>query len=154
LSFMSVNPEALGPAAQNLSGIGSAIRSANTTAGVSTTQVAAAAQDEVSAAIAGAFGSYGQQYQALITQAGQFHDRFVGLLNAGAGSYASTEAANMSTLNGVNAAQDVPGFLNVPEAIAKGIGEPIVDLIPEPAINDLHNATTEVGTFFERLFDF
>jgi hypothetical protein len=98
LSFVSVHPEAFGVAAQDLTGIGSAIRSANTAAAASTTQVAAAAQDEVSAAIAGVFGSVGQQYQTLIGQAEQFHSRFVQALTSSAGAYATTEAANASRL--------------------------------------------------------
>jgi hypothetical protein len=98
MSFVSVNPEAFGAAAQDLTGIGSAIKSANTTAASSTTQVAAAAEDEVSAAIAGVFGRVGQQYQALMAQAGQFHEQFVGQLNAGAGSYIDTELTNTSAI--------------------------------------------------------
>jgi hypothetical protein len=98
MSFVSVNPEAFGSAAQDLTGIGSAIRSANTAAAASTTQVAAAAQDEVSTAIAGVFGSVGQQYQALIGQAEQFHEQFVQALTSSAGTYAATEAANASRL--------------------------------------------------------
>ena len=94
MSFVSANLEAFGPAAQDLTGIGSAIRSASSAAAVSTTQVAAAAQDEVSAAISGAFGSYAQQYQALIGQAGLFHEQLVQTLNIGAEAYKATEAAN------------------------------------------------------------
>jgi hypothetical protein len=89
-----VTPEAFTAAAQDLTRIGSAIRSANSAAAVSTTQVAVAAQDEVSAAIAGLFGDYGQQYQALMAQAGQFHDEFVQSLSSSAGAYAAAEAAN------------------------------------------------------------
>jgi hypothetical protein len=95
-SFVSVSPQTVVAASQDLLGIGSAIRSSNAAAAASTTQVAAAAQDEVSAAITGVFGSYAQQYQALIAQAGRFHDQFVQALSTGAGAYAATEAANVS----------------------------------------------------------
>jgi hypothetical protein len=95
---VSVHPEAFGAAAQDLTGIGSAIRSANTAAAASTTQLAAAAQDEVSAAIAGVFGSVGQQYQTLLGQAEQLQGQFVQALTSTAGAYAATEAANASPL--------------------------------------------------------
>lgn len=91
-SFVSVNPGSFGAAAQDLTGIGSAIRSANSAAAASTTQVAVAAQDEVSAVIAGVFGSHAQGYQTVAAQAAAFHDLFTGNLLSGANSYGSTEA--------------------------------------------------------------
>jgi uncharacterized 2Fe-2S/4Fe-4S cluster protein (DUF4445 family) len=103
-SFVSLSPQSLVAASQDLTGIGSAIRSANAAAAMTTTQVAAAGQDEVSAAIAGVFGSYAQVYRALIAQAGLFHDQFVQALGTGAGAYAATEAANESPLETVEAA--------------------------------------------------
>jgi hypothetical protein len=54
------------------------------------------AEDEVSAAIAAVFSGLGQGFQALGAQAAAFHDQFVQALNAGAGVYAATEAANAS----------------------------------------------------------
>ena len=103
-SFVSVNPEAFGAAAQDLTGIGSAIRSANAVAAVSTTQVAAAAQDEVSAAIAGVFANCAQEYQGLIARAGLFHDGFVQALDTGAGAYEATETANAAQTSITNVA--------------------------------------------------
>lgn len=47
-----------------LATIGSTIGAANAAAAGSTTQIVAAAQDEVSTAIAALFGSYAQDYQA------------------------------------------------------------------------------------------
>jgi DNA-binding SARP family transcriptional activator len=94
-SFVIFNPEAVSAAAQDLTGIGSAIQSANAAAAASTSQVAAAAQDEVSTAIAGVFGDYAQEYQALLTQAEQFHDEFVETLTTSAEAYLATEAANV-----------------------------------------------------------
>jgi PE family len=55
--------------------------------------VVAAGADEVSTAIAAVFGAHAEGYQALSAQAASFHDQFVQALNAGAGAYASTEAA-------------------------------------------------------------
>ena len=92
MSYVVASPEAFAAASQDLTSIGSAVRAA--AAAGPTTQVVAAAQDEVSTAIAGVFGNYTQQYQTLIAQAGQFHDQFVQALTTSAGAYAATEAAN------------------------------------------------------------
>jgi hypothetical protein len=46
--------------------------------------VVAAAEDEVSAAIAAVFSAHGQGFQALGAQAAAFHEQFVRTLNAGA----------------------------------------------------------------------
>jgi hypothetical protein len=55
----------------------------------------AAGADSVSAAIAALFDAHAQAYQILSAQAVAFHDQFVQVLNAGAGSYAAAEAANV-----------------------------------------------------------
>ena len=60
--------------------------------------VLAAGADEVSAAITTIFAAHAQAYQALSAQAATFHQQFVQLMHAGAGSYASAEAANASPL--------------------------------------------------------
>jgi hypothetical protein len=52
-----------------------------------------AGADEVSAAIARLFVTHAQQYQALAAQAEAVHQQFVNALNAAAGAYAHTEAA-------------------------------------------------------------
>jgi hypothetical protein len=56
--------------------------------------VLAPAADEVSAAITALMNSSAQEYQALSAQAATFHSQFVSLMNAGAGAYSLTEAAN------------------------------------------------------------
>jgi hypothetical protein len=93
MSFVTVGPEFVGQAAGQLENIGSALSAANAAA-TSTTRVVPAAGDEVSAAIASLFSSHAQEYQALSAQVATFHSRFVSLLNAGAGSYISTEIAS------------------------------------------------------------
>jgi PE family len=105
MSFLSVTPDQIQSAAQDLAGIRSALSESSTAAVAPTTRVVAAAEDEVSTAIASIFGAYGRQYQVLSTQATSFHDEFVNLLNAGAGAYISTEVANARSnlLNAVNA---------------------------------------------------
>lgn len=104
MSVMTVMPELVGQAAGQLQDIGSALRAAHAAAAGPTTSVAAAAGDEVSAAIAALFSGHAQQYQALNAQAAAFHAQFTSLLNAGAASYLGTELAN------ARAAAAPPGF--------------------------------------------
>jgi hypothetical protein len=77
MSFLIAVPESVAAAASDLAGIGSALSSANMAAALPTTAVVAAAEDEVSAAIAALFGSHAQGYQTLSAQASAFHDQFV-----------------------------------------------------------------------------
>jgi hypothetical protein len=125
-SFVFASPDVLSSASSDLSGIGSAIRAANFAAAPSTTSVAAAASDEVSAAISAVFGAHGQQYQALSAQVAKFHDQFVQALNGGGLMYAATEAANASPLRAAAAspAQGVLGVINAPTE--KLIGRPLI----------------------------
>ena len=58
-------PELVQDAAQNLAGTGSSLVWASSAAAGPTTGIAAAAQDEVSLAIASMFGGVGQEFQAL-----------------------------------------------------------------------------------------
>jgi hypothetical protein len=94
MSFLTAMPDLVESAAHNLAGIRSSLAEAAATAAAPTTGIATAAQDEVSLAIASLFGNVGQEFQALSVQAQTFHQQFVSLMSAGAGAYASTEAAN------------------------------------------------------------
>jgi hypothetical protein len=106
MSFVTTTPDTVATAAGNLTGIGSALTAASASAATPTTAIAAAAQDELSIALAGLFGNVGQEFQALSAQAQAFHDQFVGTLNTGMSQYVSTEAANVqqNLLNEINAA--------------------------------------------------
>ncbi|MBW0019585.1 MAG: PE-PPE domain-containing protein [Mycobacterium sp.] len=106
MSNLITTPEMLATAATDIDGIRSAITTASSTAAGPTTGVLAAAEDEVSTAIAELFGSYGQEYQGLVAQAAAFHTEFTQAL-AGAGNvYAEAESANAAltsaTSNAVN----------------------------------------------------
>ena len=68
-SFVMVSPEVLSAASSDMSGIGSAVRSAHAFAAGSTTSVLAAAGDEVSAAVSELFDGYAREYQAVAAQA-------------------------------------------------------------------------------------
>ena len=65
MSFVTAAPQAVTVAAGDLAGIGSAIDEANAAAAARTTNVAAAAGDEVPAQLAGLFGAHARRYQAL-----------------------------------------------------------------------------------------
>ena len=91
-SYLIAAPEALATASTDLSAIGETIREATAVAAPSTTAIAPAAFDEVSAAITQLFGSYGQEFQALSAQSAAFHAQFVQLLSSGGSAYAAAEA--------------------------------------------------------------
>ncbi|SON61812.1 PE-PGRS family protein PE_PGRS16 [Mycobacterium simulans] len=127
MSYLVVGPDLIAVAARELAGIGSAVSAANAAAVSATTVMAPAAADEVSAAITALFSEHGQQYQAISAHAAGFHQRFVHVLNAGAGSYLAAEVAN--------AESNLLGAINAP-AMA---------LFGRPIIGDGANATTPGG---------
>ena len=112
MSYVIAAPEIMGSAATDLSNIGSALTAAKAAAATPTTGVLAAAEDEVSAAIAAVFSAHGNGFQALGAQAAAFHEEFVRALTAGAASYVGTEAANVSPLQTVG--QELLGVINTP----------------------------------------
>lgn len=122
MSFVLLVPELMDDAASDLSGIGSAVNAAHAAAVARTTGVLAAAEDEVSAAIATLFSQYATGYQALSAQAAAFHAQLVQTLNAGAGAYAATEAANANPLQTLE--DDVLGVINAPTNIL--LGRPLI----------------------------
>lgn len=70
-------------------------------AAVPTAQIAVAAQDGVSAAVAKFFGGYAQEFHAILGQATVFHDEFVAALASAGNAYAAAEAANAGAISGV-----------------------------------------------------
>jgi hypothetical protein len=95
-------PETLASTAADVQGIGSTISAAGANAAGQTTGLLAAADDEVSAAIANLFGAYGQEYQAVLSQAATFHNSFTQALAAAASVYAEAEAANAALVSGIS----------------------------------------------------
>ncbi|WP_230865295.1 PE family protein [Mycobacterium canetti] len=98
MSYLIAEPRIVAAAAAEVAGIGSAVSTASAAAAGPTSALAAAAGDEVSAAIAKLFGAYGQEYQAVLAQVEAFHSRFHQTLAAAAHTYADAEAAIASTL--------------------------------------------------------
>jgi PE family len=94
MSFVSILPEILSDAADNLQSVGSIIQAQNTAALGPTTGLIPAASDEISALTAMQFATHAHAYQAVSAQAAAIHQMFVTVLAAAAGSYAATETAN------------------------------------------------------------
>src|SRR6516165_8674703 len=118
MSFVIAAPEFVTAAASDLASLGSTISSANAAAATPTTGVLAAAEDEVSAALAALFSAHGQGFQALSAQAAAFHHEFVQALTTGAGSYAAAETAAASPL------QSLIDAINAP--IQAATGRPLI----------------------------
>jgi len=96
--FVIATPEALAQASGDLAGIGEAIHGASAAAAPSTIGIVAAADDEVSAAIATFFGGFAADFHALTAQATLFHGQFAGSLSAAGATYAAQEAATVPFL--------------------------------------------------------
>ncbi len=100
MSLLSIAPDIVAGASENLADLGSALRSATATAATQTTSIAAPAADEISAAITALFGTHAQGFHAASAKAAAFHDAFVNLLNGGAAQYVGTEAASTTNFSG------------------------------------------------------
>lgn len=94
MSFVTTQPDALDYAAGKLEGIGTSLAAQNASAATSTTGVAPAAADEVSALQATQFTAYGTLYQQISAEATAINQAFVQMLGTSAGSYGATEASN------------------------------------------------------------
>ena len=103
MSFVLVGPEMEAAAAAQLAGVGSSLNTAHAVAAIPTTTVLAAAGDEVSAAVASLFSSFGRDYQYLSAQVATFHDLFVRAMHTAASSYGAAEAAGASALASASA---------------------------------------------------
>src|SRR3954463_16493838 len=102
MSFVLVGVEQLAAAAADASTIEATLTRANGAAALPTTQLFVAAGDEVSAAIAELFGDYGRAYQRASAGLAQANIRFARLLSTAQTSYASTEAASVSSLQALS----------------------------------------------------
>src|ERR1700677_375993 len=135
MSFVIAVREYVTAAASDLANIGSTISAANAAAAAPTSAIVAAGADEVSVAVTTMFGAHAQAYQAISAQAATFHEQFVQLMNAGAGSYANAETANATPLQSTQ--QNLIDALNgPPEAL---LGRPLfgngINGTPGPGAN-------------------
>ena len=94
MSFVSIVPEMLANAADNLQSVGLRLQAQNAAAVAPTTGLTPPASDEISALTAMQFAAHAHAYQAVSAQAAAIHQMFVTMLADGADSYATTEVAN------------------------------------------------------------
>ena len=106
---MIVSPDVVAASATDVANIGATISDADAAAAALTTKLVPAAEDEISAAIAGLFGTYARDYHALAAQAAAFPDRFMQAVNASARSYVAAESASVAALF-QTAQQDLLGW--------------------------------------------
>jgi triacylglycerol lipase len=134
VSYVLAFPEMMSAAATTVDSIGSAVATANRDVAGATTGVLAAAEDDVSVAIAELFSAYGQGHQALFSQAAAFHESFVRALNGAAGAYAAAEAANVSPLATLEQALlGVPqNIQQIPTTLANGFTQEFDVLFADP----------------------
>jgi triacylglycerol lipase len=134
VSYVLALPEIMSAVATNVASIGSLVATANQGVAGATTGVLAAAEDEVSVAIAALFSAHGRGYQALSSQAAAFHGRFAQALTGAAGAYAAAEAANASPLATFEEAllgvqQEVQ---QIPTTLAAGFSNELNSLFADP----------------------
>jgi hypothetical protein len=123
MSSVIAAPRLITAAATDLRNIRSSLSATNAAAAPPTTGILAAAEDEVSAAVASLFSGHGQAFQALSARAAAFHNQFVQALNGAEGAYAAAEAANASPLAAVvSGAQSLAVF----SPVAAATGRPLV----------------------------
>jgi hypothetical protein len=96
MSFLITQPATLTAGVGSLAAIGSAMNAVNAAVATPTAWLVPAAADQVSALTAAAFAAHGALYQEVSAQAAAIHEMFVATLQASAGSYAATEAANVT----------------------------------------------------------
>ena len=94
MSYLSVQPNLLATAATDLMEIRTAVASANAASATQTTNLLAAAGDEVSAATATLFSGYGQDYLRVVAEVSAFHEAFERALTNSGLAHAATEATN------------------------------------------------------------
>ena len=123
VSFVIVNPDVVAAATTHLANIGATISDANAAAAALTTELVPAAEDEISAAIAGLFGTSAQDFHALAARAAAFPDRFMQAVNASAGWYVAAESASAAALL-QTAQQDLLGVMNAPTQAL--LGRPLI----------------------------
>ncbi|OBI20378.1 hypothetical protein A5712_01990 [Mycobacterium sp. E2327] len=131
MSFVITEPELVTAAADDLAGIRSNLSEATAAAAAPTTGIAAAAADEVSAAISQVFGAYGREFHAAAAQAAAFHDEFVSLLNGSAAAYLGTEIANVEQ-----------GLLSTVYSPAQALGGAAAAFVPGGAYGQLIATTS------------
>ena len=173
MSGLITQTEMISTAAADVGEINSTIGAAKSAAAGPTTGVVAAAADEVSAAVAKLFGSYAQDYQAILKQASVFHEEFAAALASAAHAYSAAEAANIAAISGAlgRVGSPIQSFLGgaaslaaAPQAVASldgtafglfmgGSGQPIpTDTYVGQVLNWVNQGFTVASTDAKALF--
>jgi len=143
MTYVLMQPQLMAAAAADVAGIGMAINEANAAAAGPTTGLLGAAADEVSAFTATLFNSYARQYQAVIKQAGAFHDEFARLLAAAGKAYAEAEAAASSALSAQTQALPAP-LTGGTAGVAAAAGAALAHPVPTPVDISLIMGLTDI----------
>ncbi|MCV7005887.1 PE family protein [Mycobacterium gordonae] len=130
MTLLAAQPQLITAATVQVAAIGTAISDVGALVAGPTTELAAAAADEVSVAAAELFGAYARESQALLAQAAAFGDRFAAALTAAAGAYLDAEAANDAAVAGLFTGLPAGGAGQAPGGPATPLlGQPLVALI-------------------------
>lgn len=130
MTLLAAQPQLITAATAQVAAIGTAISDVGALVAGPTTELAAAAADEVSVAAAELFGAYARESQALLAQAAAFGDRFAAALTAAAGAYLDAEAANAAAVAGLFTGFPAGGAGQAPGGPATPLlGQPLVALI-------------------------
>ncbi len=108
MTHLITEPQLTAAMAADVAGIGSAISEAHAAAAGRITSLMPAAADDVSSATAALFGTYAQEYRAIINEAASFHGLFARALVAAGSAYTQAEAANSSAVSGALSALTAP----------------------------------------------
>jgi hypothetical protein len=98
MSMVMAQPEMLAAAAAELQALNAAVWAGNAAAAAPTTGVVPAAADVVSMLVAAQFVSHAQLYQQMSALAATIREQLATTLGISAGSYAATEAANVTAV--------------------------------------------------------
>jgi triacylglycerol lipase len=127
MSYLIAAPEMMTAAATDLATLGSDLSAAHTAAASRTTAVLAAAEDEVSTAIATLFSAHGQGFQALGAQFNTAAEQFTAAFKSSASAYTGTEAQAANLLGSILAEPAIaptlatgnPTFSGTPSLLTK-----------------------------------
>jgi hypothetical protein len=154
MGFVIAEPPLMASVAAEIEGIGLTLSAANAAAAGPTSGLAAAAADEVSAAIASLFGSYGEEYQAIIAQFGALQSQFQQTLAAAATAYVDAEAAATAAL-GMAAAPALPAATIPPfpaNLVSIFVGPTGVPIPPQAYVKAANNLYVRSANALQTLF--
>ncbi|WP_205873439.1 PE family protein [Mycobacterium camsae] len=132
MTLVNAQPQLMAAATAEVAAVGSAIGEIRALVAGPTTELAAAAADEVSVAAAELFGCYARESQAVLAWTAAFGERFAVALGAAARTYLDAEAANAVAVSGLfsglpaGGASQAPGG---PTAPLPAPAQPLVALI-------------------------